>query len=156
MSERKRPERKRQVAQWEEAMRRAEAEAMSAGKHEEGHGVGHAHPCPATCRHGRTSGECALCRYGLADYPTAPPSSNPGKRLARVELSLSVLDHLLRLPPGARVVRTQPSDDFRDTVQLLLEGDRFDEVSDGGAIPLYVLTWREPEQPVAEFEKVEP
>lgn len=72
-------------------------------------------------------------------------------RRGRVELDLAVLARLLHLPAGTRIVRTQSSD-FRDTVQLLLEGDGLDNVNvaEGEEIPLYTLTYREP---VAEFVK---
>ena len=72
------------------------------------------------------------------------------RRLATVHLSLDVLEHLLRLPPGVSIIATQPGD--FSTVILLLEGERFDEVPDGAQPPLVLLVGSNPPAEIIPFD----
>lgn len=59
-------------------------------------------------------------------------------RCVIIEISYGLLEELLQLPKGVRIVRHLPYDDLfyrGSTFKLILEGERFPEVPEGGLIP---------------------
>lgn len=56
-------------------------------------------------------------------------------RIVRINLSLSLLGEMLKLPPGVKILFTDTSDLCRNC-SLVLEGEQFDEVKESDPIPI--------------------